>query len=166
MTRGFLVSGATAPPRPVGGLEHVAGLGGAVLTGGWTAGQGEPAKTSPSWEYTTLRQCAYSPARTGAVDGRHRRWMSGERGRSEALRHPTDHKACPVPKAPSVPRAVRFLPVRIVETAADREPDCPPPGSPSPIQILLDGGRRIAVGSGFDPDVLRRVVLALESPGC
>ena len=68
-------------------------------------------------------------------------------------------------KARPVSPAARFLPVRIVE-AADRDPDSPHLKPPAPILVLLGGGQRIAVGPGFDPDVLRRVVLALEMPGC
>ncbi len=83
----------------------------------------------------------------------------------EALHDATHRKARPEPKAPTQPDVARFLPVRIVD-CADLAPDSPLPGSPSSIQVLLGGGRRIAVGPGFDPDVLLRVVVALELPGC
>ncbi len=84
----------------------------------------------------------------------------------EALRCATDHKTRVKPRTPARSEVARFLPVRIVETAADPEPDRPIAGSAPPIQVLLGGGLRVAVGAGFDPDVLRRVVVALESPGC
>lgn len=72
----------------------------------------------------------------------------------------------PAALKPPMPEATRFLPVRIIEDdtdrfAVDRSRDAPPP-----IQVILDGGHRIAVGPGFAPDVLRRVVVALEVPGC
>jgi len=94
-------------------------------------------------------------------------WLHQPRARSamEALHDATHRKARPEPKAPTQPDVARFLPVRIVD-CADLAPDSPLPGSPSSIQVLLGGGRRIAVGPGFDPDVLLRVVVALELPGC
>jgi hypothetical protein len=95
-------------------------------------------------------------------------WLRQPRAKKamDALRHAKDRKARPEPQAPARTGVARFLPVRIVETPADREIDGPPAGSPPSIQVLLGSGRRIAVGPGFDPDVLRRVVLALELPGC
>ena len=84
-----------------------------------------------------------------------------------ALRDATARKARPEPQTPDQPQAARFLPVRIVEAAADRDARLdPPPGRSPSILVLLGGGRRVAVGPGFDPDVLRRVVVALELPGC
>ncbi len=58
---------------------------------------------------------------------------------------------------PSVPTST-FLPVHFAEVTA------PPAGSTgrAAIEIVLDRGRRIAVGPGFDPETLRRVVTALE----
>ena len=90
----------------------------------------------------------------------------GPRGRWKPSATRQARKALPEPQTPARPEVARFLPVRIVEAAADREPDRPPPVSPPSIQVLLGGGRRVAVGPGFDPDVLRRVVVALELPGC
>lgn len=95
-------------------------------------------------------------------------WLHQPRAKRamEALRDATDGKARPEPQAPARPEVARFLPVQIVETADLRDSVCPLPGSPPSIKVLLGDGRRIAVGPGFDPDVLRRVVDALESPGC
>ncbi len=95
-------------------------------------------------------------------------WLHQPRAKEamEALRDAPRRKARPHPQSPVQLQTARFLPVRIVDPHVDREPDHQPPGSPSPIQVLLSGGRRIAVGTGFDPDVLRQVVLALELPGC
>ncbi len=95
-------------------------------------------------------------------------WLHQPRARRaiETLRETAGREGRPEPRTPTPPEVVRFLPVRIVETAADRAPDAPLPVTPPPIQVLLGGGRRIAVGPGFDPDVLRRVVDALELPRC
>lgn len=95
-------------------------------------------------------------------------WLHQPRAKRamEALRDAAARKERTEPQAPDRPNVARFLPVRIVETAADRDPDHPLSGSPPTIQVLLGSGRRVAVGPGFDPDVLRRVVVALELPGC
>ncbi len=95
-------------------------------------------------------------------------WLHQPRAKRamEALRDAKAHKAIPEPQLTAQCQADRFLPVRIVEPHAVREPDRPPPGSPPSIQVLLGGGRRVAVGPGFDADDLRRVVVALELPGC
>jgi hypothetical protein len=93
-------------------------------------------------------------------------WLHQPRARRaiEALRETTGHKALPKAQASTRSETARFLPVRIVETLADREPQRPLAVSPPPIQVLLGGGWRIAVGPGFNPDVLRRMVAALELP--
>jgi hypothetical protein len=95
-------------------------------------------------------------------------WLHQPRAKRaiKALRETAGREARPESLAPARPAVARFLPVRIVETAAGRDPDSPLPGSPSSIQVILGGGRRVAFGPGFDPDVLRRVVVALELPGC
>ena len=51
-----------------------------------------------------------------------------------------------------------FLPVRFAETI----PPPPEPESHAALEVVLSGGRRVAVGPGFDPETLRRVVAALE----
>ena len=60
----------------------------------------------------------------------------------------------PAPLAPT-----RFLPVTL---KPDGEPAPVPPADP--LALILPGGRRIAVGKGFDPDTLRRLIQAIE-PG-
>lgn len=95
------------------------------------------------------------------------RWWLHQPGTKRAmgaLRAATG-KARGKPQTPARSEIDRFLPVRIVE-AADSGSDRSIAGSTFPIQVLLGGGRRVAVGPGFDPDVLRRVVAALELPGC
>ena len=72
----------------------------------------------------------------------------------KALAPAVGRKRDPVPVA-----RTRFLPVEL-------EPDGEPPPGPlaDPLAILLPGGRRIAVGKGFDPETLRRLIDAIE-PG-
>jgi hypothetical protein len=53
--------------------------------------------------------------------------------------------------------SVAFLPVRFAEAHVSRH---------FAIEVVLGGGRRIAVGPGFDEETLRRVVIALESGPC
>jgi hypothetical protein len=63
---------------------------------------------------------------------------------------------------PASPGATpQFLPVRLIATANEA-----PQHAHRSIEILLEGGRRVAVTPGFDADTLRRVVDALESPSC
>src|SRR4051794_1364536 len=95
-------------------------------------------------------------------------WLHQPRAKRamEALHEATHRKACPEPQAPTRSEVARFLPVRVVEATADGDRERPLAVSPPSIQVLLCGGRRIAVGPGFDPDVLRRVVDALEPPRC
>lgn len=57
--------------------------------------------------------------------------------------------------------AAAFLPVRIVETERAHEG-----AGNSGVEILLGTGRRIAIGTGFDSETLRRVVAVLEDPPC
>lgn len=95
-------------------------------------------------------------------------WLHQPRAKRamEAFRDAKAPKAVPGPQSPAQLQAGRFLPVRIVEPHGFRDPNSQSPESPPSIQVLLGGGRRVAVGPGFDPDVLRRVVVALELPGC
>ena len=53
----------------------------------------------------------------------------------------------------------RFLPVTL-----EPDGDLPPVPPADPLAIILPGGRRIAVGEGFDPETLRRLIDAIE-PG-
>jgi hypothetical protein len=52
-----------------------------------------------------------------------------------------------------------FLPVRLAGTDSPSHP----PVDLAAIEVVLSRGRRVAVGPGFDPETLRRVVAALES---
>jgi hypothetical protein len=67
------------------------------------------------------------------------------------------------PRDRSQPRTAppRFLPVRLVATTAGT-----PQPAHQPIEVLLDGGRRIAIAPDFDAETLRRVIAALEGPTC
>jgi hypothetical protein len=60
-------------------------------------------------------------------------------------------------------RGPRLVPV--VVRADDGLPDdpLPTPSSEPSLQVVLGVGRRIAVGPGFDPDTLRRLIDALEA---
>jgi len=40
----------------------------------------------------------------------------------------------------------------------------PPPAPPSPIEVRLPNGVRVAVGPGFSPEILRSVITCLERP--
>ncbi|QDV34416.1 IS66 family insertion sequence element accessory protein TnpA [Tautonia plasticadhaerens] len=94
------------------------------------------------------------------------RWWLGRLRAEGASVSPSRRKpraSAPKPREPGGPC---FLPVRVIEAEADRRSHEPSDGAASPIQILLTGGRRIAVGADFDPDILRRVVATLEAPGC
>jgi hypothetical protein len=51
-----------------------------------------------------------------------------------------------------------FLPIRLAEGITPSLE----PSPPSAIQVVLRQGRRVAVGPGFDPETLRRVVAVLE----
>lgn len=75
-----------------------------------------------------------------------RKRLYGQKALAPAL----DRKCEPVPLAPT-----RFLPVTL-------KPDDELPADP--LAILLPGGRRIVVGTGFDPETLRRLIEAIE-PG-
>jgi hypothetical protein len=66
-------------------------------------------------------------------------------------------EATPGESPPSVP----FLPVRFAEDVVPQRPT-----DHVAIEVILGGGRRVAVGPGFDEETLRRVVVALESGRC
>lgn len=53
--------------------------------------------------------------------------------------------------------AATFLPVQVVGGSATRAES---------LEIVLEGNRRVVVERGFDPDLLRQVVTAIESWSC
>jgi GTP cyclohydrolase III len=59
------------------------------------------------------------------------------------------------------PPAVTFLPVRFAQATVTRHP-----ADHAAIEVVLGGGRRLAIRPGFDEETLRRVVVALESEPC
>jgi hypothetical protein len=62
---------------------------------------------------------------------------------------------------PAVPGpSTGFVPVRLREIVGASAPE---PSGRRAIEVVLGEGRRIAVGPGFDPETLRRVVAALEA---
>jgi hypothetical protein len=93
----------------------------------------------------TMQNWVYKPAfRRVAEDARR-----ASRVRSDAP------AAAAEPPAP----APAFLPARLAGITA------PPPGPTdhSAIEVVLGERRRVAVGPGFDPETLRRVVATLEA---
>lgn len=88
----------------------------------------------------TMQNWVYKPTLKRAVD---------DARRASQTAHDTPAVTAPPPA---------FLPVRLAEGITPS----PEPGSPSAIEVVLRQGRRVAVGPGFDPETLRRVVAALE----
>jgi hypothetical protein len=98
----------------------------------------------------TMRGWIYKPALKRAI----------EAARREAPVQAAEAPRATTPAGPSPSPA--FLPVRFAEaTAASR-----PPADRAAIEVVLGGGRRVAVGPQFDEETLRRVVVALESGPC
>ncbi len=76
----------------------------------------------------------------------------------DARRATRARRDAPAGKAESPAPPPAFLPVRVAEiTAPARDPK-----THTAIEVILGEGRRIAVGPGFDPETLRRVVAILE----
>ena len=63
------------------------------------------------------------------------------------------------PAAATPPRPIRFLPVHLPTTL--QAPVIP--SAVEPLALVLPDGLRVLVGSGFDPDTLRRLLDALET---
>lgn len=59
-------------------------------------------------------------------------------------------------------KALSFVPVSVIATMSPNEPRA----APAAIEIVLEGGPRIAVRPGFDGDTLRRVVATLQARTC
>lgn len=59
--------------------------------------------------------------------------------------------------ASTSPPAPRFVPVMLPP------PDAAPPAKPSPIEIVIAGGRTVRVGADVDTAALVRIVAALET---
>lgn len=62
-------------------------------------------------------------------------------------------------------RKGRFVPVRVVESSSAAEAEVGG-GEGSAVEVLLGHGRSVRVRSGFNPEVLRRVIAVLEADGC
>ena len=67
---------------------------------------------------------------------------------------------------PAGDRAPAFLAVRVVGDDRPAPASAPHPSPGGPVEVILAGGRRIAVPLGFDAETLLRVIVALESPRC
>jgi hypothetical protein len=68
--------------------------------------------------------------------------------------------------SPDGERTTDFLPVRVVDVVRPQEDSSAPASPGRPVEVILDGGRRIAVPPGFDADTLLRVVAILEHRRC
>jgi transposase len=89
------------------------------------------------------------------------RWRRDLKAKPGALASETDNGG-PVPAPPEIsgaalPPAQRFMPVLI------QPPEPPAPAKPSPIEIVIAGGRTVRVGADVDTAALVRIVAALEA---
>lgn len=98
----------------------------------------------------TMQGWVYKPAQKRAI----------EAARREGRGKGADASPEGTPAGPASSPA--FLPVRFVEAATVPQP----PTGLAAIEVVLGGGRVVAVGPGFDDETLRRVVAALESGPC
>jgi hypothetical protein len=98
----------------------------------------------------TMQGWVYKPALKRAIEAA-RRKRPGKTVKAS-------HEGTPVEPSPSP----AFLPVRFPEAAAGSQL----PIDRAAIEVVLGGGRRVAVGPGFDEQTLRRVVAVLESRPC
>jgi len=69
----------------------------------------------------------------------------------------------PTERHPPSDTPVEFVPVRLAETTA---PQAIETTKSTAIVVILNAGRRLVVERGFDPEMLRQVVAALESGSC
>ena len=92
----------------------------------------------------TMQNWVYKPALKLAVENARRTSETRRRSPVVAVALPTPPPA--------------FLPVRFAGTV----PPPPGPKNHAALEVVLNGGRRIVVSPGFDPETLRRVVAALE----
>ena len=59
-----------------------------------------------------------------------------------------------------------FLPVRVVADGGAAPGSATLLSHARPVEVILQGGRRVVVPPGFDPETLRQVVGILERRGC
>jgi hypothetical protein len=98
----------------------------------------------------TMQGWVYKPALKRAIEAARRE------GPDKTVK--TSRERPPVEPSPSP----AFLPVHFAEVSAPTLP----PTVRAAIEVVLGGGRRVAVGPGFDEQTLRRVVAVLESRPC
>jgi hypothetical protein len=98
----------------------------------------------------TMQGWVYKPALKKAIEAARRKAP----GRTVQA----SHESTPVEPSP----APAFLPVHFAEVSTRTLP----PTDRAAIEVVLGGGRRVAVGPGFDEQTLRRVVAVLESRPC
>ena len=100
----------------------------------------------------TMQGWIYKPARKQSIEALQRRGAT-----NSAKASPMVGLAEPTPKP-----STAFVPVRFAKSSSKSQP----PTDHAAIEVILDGGRRVAVGPGFDEETLRKVVTALESKPC
>jgi hypothetical protein len=98
----------------------------------------------------TMQGWVYKPALKRAIEA--------SRSKARGIAIKASQEATPVETA----RSPVFLPVQFAQAAAGSQP----PRDRTAIEVILSGGRRVAVGPGFDDETLRRVVAMLESNPC
>jgi hypothetical protein len=125
-------------------------------------GAAEWAKLIDQWEQSGLslpRFCREHGIKKGTMSG----WVYKPALRSaieRARRGEGGPRDGPVTAGPPPAAAPAFVPVRLREIIATSAPE---PADRRAIEVVLGEGRRVAVGPGFDPETLRRVVAALEA---
>jgi hypothetical protein len=127
-------------------------------------GAAEWAKLIDRWEQSGLslpRFCREHGIKKGTMSG----WVYKPALRSAIERARRGEGARPdgpatAGVAPASAPSPAFVPVRLREIIATSAPE---PADRRAIEVVLAEGRRVAVGPGFDPETLRRVVAALEA---
>jgi transposase len=122
----------------------------------------EWARLIDQWRQSGLSLPAFC-RRHGLKRGTMQNWVykpSLRRAAEEAGR-PGRATEAPPPGPPSPPApSPAFLPIRIAGVVASPMPER------ADVEVVIGPGRRIAVGPGFDPETLRRVVAVLEGRSC
>lgn len=107
------------------------------------------AEIMSSWAQSGLSQAAFCKER-GIPFSTFQYWRS--RGKVREKRDIRFSEPASVPPP--------FLPVQVVQSRPVAE------GRPHALTVLLPCGYRIEVGTGFDPETLRKIINTLESESC
>ncbi len=142
---------------------------GAVGAMKWKRGSGEREahwrQALADWSGSGLSKVAFCGERGLSPSAFH--WWRGELGRRDAARDSRSSRPSPVKGGETEARPA-FVAVRVAEGAVDKAAarlrwDDGPEGA---VEVVLGNGRRVRVGSGFDAEVLARVVGVLEGTAC